>query len=203
MSTKKTNATVNPATEKKAEVKKPVAEKKPVVAKPTLDRQSIIKGVQEMFKSDTTVDIVPDTTFQDEKTGVMRASGQPEYQYVHIFRKGTTKNCMQWYIKAKGSIFIIGTGLIEMIPDTDYFAKSQHKKGYWEILTTNDNAGKTLATLVSAYAELQKNRAEAAEKKVEEQKAKKAEQKKVKAEKPATKKPAKKVEKVAKKPVSL
>lgn len=181
---KKTNQTPETkATEVKAAEKQPVEKSTPKV-----DRKALVEAVKEAFKDNKTIDVVADTDFSDEKTGIMRATAQPEYRYVHIFKKDTTKNCMQWYIHPKNSIFVIGKGMIDVLPDSDIYEKHLHRKGYWEIITNHENTEKTLTSLVSAYEKLQTNKAAEAEKAAKAKAEKQAEEKKAKAEKKAEKK---------------
>lgn len=175
---KKTNQT--PETEVKA-AEKQSAEK----STPKVDRKALVEAIKEAFKDNKTIDVVADTDFSDEKTGIMRATAQPEYRYVHIFKKDTTKNCMQWYIHPKNSIFVIGKGMIDVLPDSDIYEKHLHRKGYWEIITSHENTEKTLTSLVSAYEKLQANKAAEAEKAAKAKAEKRAEKKATKEKKEA------------------
>lgn len=207
---KKTNnqTTTTNATETKAT--KAVAEK-PVV--PKFDKKAFGTELIKAFSKNDTVDMVFDTELEE---GV-RATNEPDYKYIHIFRKGTTKNCFQAYISSNGLRYVVGKNIDALIPENEKFVKEPVEKpkgsgkiSYYNYRVAHENAVEVLTLLIDTYkqfnatkaeekANAEKAVAEAKEAKAQAKAQKQAEKEKAKAEKkpvaekPKTeKKPAKK-----------
>lgn len=203
MSKKTNNQTpVNPVAEK-AEVKPAV--EKPVV--PKFDKKAFGTSLIQAFSGNDTIDMVFDTELEE---GV-RATNEPDYKYIHIFRKGTTKNCFQAYISSNGLRYVVGKNIDALIPENEKFVKEPVEKpkgsgkiSYYNYRVAHENAVEVLTLLVDTYkqfnatkaevkAQAEKAAAEAKEAKAQAKAQKQAEKEKAKAEKPKTeKKPAKK-----------
>ena len=186
-----TKATENVKTAKKAVATKPVAEKKQVEKKPVAEKapkfdvkaygQNFIKE----FKSDV-VDLVFDTELKDGPRAVASTS---DYQYIHIFRKGTQKNCFQMYLNGAGVRLVDGKNIDALIPESKAFTKrpkiKNNQVAYIDYLVSHDKAMAVLTTVVEAYkknlAKVEAEKAKA-EKEKAEAKAKKEAKKEVKAE---------------------
>lgn len=177
-------ATVAKAT--KTPAPKKVAEKKPAVEKPVVEKFDTKAYGQKLiseFRSDT-VDLVFDSDFVDDKKGGPRAEAMNDYKYIHVFRKGTTKNCFQIYLTSKIVTIVVGKNINALMPDSDKYVKSavikQGKLSYYNYQVKHDNVVEVLTALVEAYKQ---NNTVAAEKKAAELKAKEEAKVKAKEEK--------------------
>lgn len=199
MSKKTNNQTpVNPVAEKKAEAKKPV-EKKP--ATPKFSNKDFGTTVIDAFKDSPVVDLVFDTELQEGP----RATGENDYRYIHIFRKGTTKNCFQAYISSTGIIYVVGKNIDALIPANPMInreavekPKGSGKVSYYNYRVAHADAIKVLQILVNTYSQFNATKAEA---KAQAEKAA-AEAKEAKAQAKAQKQAEKEKAKAEKKPVA-
>lgn len=168
---KNTKATVKPATKKPVEAKKP-AEQKPVEPKKEVvkfDKKAYGTKLIESFKNDT-VDLVFDSDFVDDKKGGPRAEAMNDYKYIHVFRKGTTKNCFQIYLSSKAVTIVVGKNINLLMPESEKYVKQgvvkQGKLSYYNYLVKHDDVVEVLTSLVEAYKQ---NNEQAAKKKAEEE----------------------------------
>lgn len=179
--TENKKATVAKAT--KTPAPKKVAEKKPAVEKPVVekfDNKAYGQKLISEFRSDT-VDLVFDSDFVDDKKEGPRAEALSEYKYIHVFRKGTTKNCFQIYLTSNAVTIVVGKNINALMPDSDKYVKraviKQGKLSYYNYQVKHENAVEVLTALVEAYKQ---NNIQAAEKKATELKAKEEKAKEVK-----------------------
>lgn len=168
-----------------------VVEAKVEVA-PKFDKQAFIKSIQESFKSDT-LELVADSELEDGP----RATNEADWRYVHIFKKGTTKNCYQLYLDSKKGTFVVGKALHEIMAAEGYtVAESftaeikpvmkKEKLAYYIYKVDHSQILTTLGMLEQVYILSQSKKAEAVRKTEE-----------VEAEKPKKEKKSKKEKTVA------
>ena len=158
-----TKVTTNKATEKKAATKatatktsKPATSKKSEEKKepkPAFDAKAIAKAIIEEFKADKSVDIVADTSL---KAGP-RDANQPEFSYIHFFRKGTEKDMFKMYNNSRGTRFAISRAVYESgkLKDAKPIQK-KNKKGemvvvYANITVPTVDAVATAKSIIEAY----------------------------------------------------
>jgi hypothetical protein len=137
--------TSKPATPKKSEEKKE--------PKPAFDAKAIAKAIIEEFKADKSVDIVADTSL---KAGP-RDANQPEFSYIHFFRKGTEKDMFKMYNNSRGTRFAISRAVYESgkLKDAKPI-KKKNKKGetvvvYANICVPTADAAATAKSIIEAY----------------------------------------------------
>ena len=181
---KNTKVTENKNTKatEKTTTKKPVAKKaEPKTEVVKFSKKDYGENLIKSFKNDT-VDLVFDTDFTDGP----RAMAMSEYNYIHVFRKGTTKNCFQIYISNKVVRIVVGKNIDAMMPESKKYTKQgvvrKGKLSYYNYLVKHEDVAEVLTALIDAY---KTNNAQLAEKKAAEEKTKaekaKAPKKEVKA----------------------
>ena len=155
---KKANKT---AVVKKAAEKKvaPVVEKKAeskAEPKPKFDAKAYSAEILKAFKGNKNVDVVVDT----ELAKGPRDTTQPEYAYIHFFKKGTEKDLFKMYNMAKGSRFAISRAVYESkkIADAKPVIKKT-KKGeqvvsYANVVVAPDKAVETANRIIETYMSL-------------------------------------------------
>lgn len=91
-------------TEKKAEK----------VVKAVFDKKAFFTEFRKSFTKNATVDVVADTDLEN-------SINKDEYEYIHFYKKGTTKNLFQMYVKGKDVKFVVGLALKDFIPEGDKY----------------------------------------------------------------------------------
>lgn len=136
---------------KKSETPKAEAPKK--AEKPAFDAKAIAKAIMEEFKANANVDIVADTAL---KAGP-RDANQPEFSYIHFFRKGTEKDMFKMYNNSRGTRFAISKAVYESgkLKDAKPI-KKKNKKGetvvvYANICVPTVDAAATAKSIIEAY----------------------------------------------------
>ena len=153
-STKPAKQTAKTAEAPKKEA--PKAEKpksKSEAPKTTFDAKAIAKAIMEEFKANANVDIVADTSL---KAGP-RDANQPEFSYIHFFRKGTEKDMFKMYNNSRGTRFAISKAVYESgkLKDAKPI-KKKNKKGetvvvYANICVPTASAAATAKSIIEAY----------------------------------------------------
>lgn len=183
--TKNTKVTENKTVAKKVE--KTVEPKAP-----KFDRKAYGSALIKNFKSDA-VTLAFDTDFQDGP----RATSENDYRYIHVFRKGTTKNCFQMYTSSQNVQIVVGKNIDALMPESKKYTKKAITKAgklsYYVYIIPTEKSEDVLSTLQALVDAYKKHVAAGEEKKAAEEKAKteKQAEKKAKAEAKKVEKPAK------------
>ena len=117
------------------------------------DRKGFFSTVQKAFAKSKDVDVVADT----EREESINAT---EYEYIHFFKKGTTKNLFQMYVKSKNVKFVVGMTLKDFLKQGEKYTidpiekknKDGEKKVTCVVVTCeHEDAIAVAETIISAY----------------------------------------------------
>ena len=139
-------------TSTKAVETKAVATKK--VEKVKFDKKAFFTEFQKAFAKDQLVDVVADTDLAE-------SINKDEYEYIHFFKKGTTKNLFQMYVKANDVKFVVGMALKDFLKQGKNFTmqevakkRGEEKKAvYIRVACTHEDAIAVAQTIIQAQSE--------------------------------------------------
>lgn len=109
---------VETSTTKAVEINK-AAEKK--VEKVTFDKKAFYTEFRKAFAKDQLVDVTADTDLEN-------SVNKDEYEYIHFFKKGTTKNLFQMYVKKGDVKFVVGMALKDFLKQGDNYTMQEVEK---------------------------------------------------------------------------
>ena len=152
---------------KAVETKKAATEKK--VEKVKFDKKAFYTEFRKAFAKDTLVDVVADTDLEN-------SINKDEYEYIHFFKKGTTKNLFQMYVKAGDVKFVVGMALQDFLKQGKNYTITpvEKKRGedgekkpvYLRVSCSHEDAVAVAQTILQAQTEKLSVVVEVPEKKV-------------------------------------
>ena len=124
------------------------------VEKVKFDKKAFFTEFQKAFAKDQLVDVVADTDMPE-------SINKDEYEYIHFFKKGTTKNLFQMYVKNGDVKFVVGMALKDFLKQGKNFTmtevekkRGEEKKAvYIRIACTHEDAVVVAQTIIQAQSE--------------------------------------------------
>ena len=128
-----------------------VAEQKET--KVAFDKKAFYQQMAKAFAKNPMVDVVADTDL-DEKS-----SDKPEYEYIHFYKKDTTKNMFQCYVKQESVHFVVGIRLKDFIQQGKNYTvtpvektrNGEKKLVYIRVTCAHEDANMVAETIITAY----------------------------------------------------
>ena len=136
---------------KAVETSKAAVEQKEV--KVAFDRKAFYTEFRKSFTKDQIVDVQADTDLENSINKV-------EYEYIHFFKKGTTKNLFQMYVKGGDVKFVVGLTLKDFLKQGKNYAIQpvEKKRGdekkvvCFRIICSHEDAVDVAKTILEAYS---------------------------------------------------
>lgn len=160
MATTKTNTkkATKAVETKQAEVKS--VEKKEVVK---FDAKAYSETVAEAFKDNTVVDVKADYALD-----YPRSTTEPEWSYIHFFKKGTEKDLFKMYNTSRGTRFAISAKAYGEISEDEKYTTvpvTRNKNGekhmvYADVKCSHEDAIYVANAIIKAYVALTETKAE-------------------------------------------
>lgn len=161
-----------------------VAENKAVETKEVkvfFDKKAFFQQMVKAFAKSKAVDLVADTDLEEKSTD------KPEYEYIHFYKKGITKNMFQCYVKKESVNFVVGIRLKDFLKQGEKYTivpiektrNGEKRMVYIRVTCNHEDAIAVAETIIGAYESRAVEPVEVVEKKTEPA-AKKASTKKAK-----------------------
>jgi len=154
--------------------------------KVSFDKKAFFQQMAKAFAKSKAVDVAADTDLEEKSTD------KPEYEYIHFYKKGTTKNMFQCYVKKENVQFVVGIRLKDFLKQGKNYTitpvektrNGEKKVVYIRVTCTHEDAIVVAETIIGAYESRSIETVEVPEKQKTEKKtepaAKKASTKKAK-----------------------
>ena len=143
------------------------------VEKVVFDRKAFYTEFRKAFEKNTMVDVQADTELPE-------TVNEEEYEYIHVFKKGTTKNLFQMYVKKGDVKFVVGMALQDFLKQGKNYTITpvEKKRGedgekkpvYLRVSCSHEDAVAVAQTILQAQTEKLSVVVEVPEKKTESKK---------------------------------
>lgn len=150
-----------------------VAENKAVETKVSFDKKAFFQQMVKAFAKSKAVDLVADTDLGE------KSIDKPEYEYIHFYKKGTTKNMFQCYVKRENVNFVVGIRLKDFLKQGEKYTVTPIEKKrngemrvvYIRVTCAHEDAISVAETIIGAYESRAVEPVEVPEKKADNKKA--------------------------------
>lgn len=154
----KTKVATKKPTEKKVTEKKVAetvseavkdAEKKVKKEKIPFDYKAVADKTVTAFKDNKKVDVIADSSL-DTPTD----NNNPEFSYIHFYKKGSKSNLFQLYIKSKKAIFCVNNEVAKKIEGENFTLTYKKKKDvtvYTRVIVSHEDIVTMAKTIIPLY----------------------------------------------------
>ena len=113
------------------------------------DYKAVAERTVTAFKDNKKVDVIADSSL-----ATPRDNNNPEYSYIHFFKKGTTNNMFGLFIKSKKAIFCVNNEVAKKIEGENFTLTYKKKKDtivYTRVVVSHEDIITMAKTIIPLY----------------------------------------------------